>query len=100
MRRRNAASNSPASELRRFGSSTVARFVLISFIFSLLSQAVWLGLVLLVPGLRNSHVDKFCHREQLLCLPVHSPGLPLNKQAFGHAPPFPPPARTPVSGWT
>src|SRR5580698_3606340 len=33
MRRRNAVSNSPASALRRFGSSTVARFVLIGFVF-------------------------------------------------------------------
>jgi hypothetical protein len=36
MRRRRAASNSPASLLRRFGSSTVARFVLIgSFVVRL-----------------------------------------------------------------
>src|SRR5580765_6520569 len=57
MRRRRAASNSPASLLRRFGSSTVARFVLISRCArgsrSLSLSAVFFGSCLFISGLRR-----------------------------------------------
>src|SRR6202020_566913 len=57
MRRRSAVSNSPASLLRRFGSSTVARFVLIrSFVQRLRTlslSAVFFGSLLVFSGLRG-----------------------------------------------
>src|SRR5580700_6707285 len=81
MRRRSAVSNSPASLLRRFGSSTVARFVLIIF-------KVFPIVILIVrdsPRLSDKICQSFVAGNQSRRTRV-SARLPWNKQASGHGP--------------
>src|SRR5882672_3544531 len=76
MRRRRAVSNSPASALRRFGSSTVARFGLIVFGFLSCRRPSFPALCLLFAELSRPssprflpfQIDRFCQLEPSLCL--------------------------------
>src|SRR5579864_8108435 len=96
MRRRRAVSNSPASLLRRCGSSTVARFVLIRSLpgapdFFL--SAVFFGSSLFFSGLRRplphflGRRSGNCNSELDACSAqtVARPSRLRNKQAVGHA---------------
>ena len=90
MRRRNAPSNSPASLLRRFGSRTVARFVLIShcpaFRTSSLSRPFSSALLYFIPIAVGVFPCLWPSSwKRTILFPAGTSGCQGNKQTAGHA---------------